>query len=516
MKSTVSSTVPLAASPQIRSRVIARNAVLNLAGQTVPLVVAVLAIPTIVNGLGVERFGLFSMVWIIVGYFGMFDLGLGRATVKLVSEALGRGEAGRIPAVVWTSLAFVTPLSAAAAILLVAVTPTLVGRVLSIPPHLVLEADRVFKLSSLLIPITLITATLSGVLEAFQRFDLINALRVPSNILTYVIPAVGVLVGANLPLILAALVLKNLAVLLLFASICVRVVPGMRTLPRLDRTVSRSLVAFGAWVGLHNVAVVTLLSLDRFLVGVFLTMSAVTYYVAPYELVSRTLIVPSSLITVLFPAFSFFEAADQGKLHALFVRAFRYLALIMSLMLGVVFIFSREILTLWLGPEFSRSTVVLQILSVGVLLSSLAWLSGTLLQGVNQPRLAALIHVFQVPVYVLTTWLLIRTLGIEGAALSWTLRIALSLVLLLGAAWKSGWFRPAVLAQNGTLTWTYLLAAAVGMAWWLKDYFHPAPPQLALVFGVSMLVVLTVIWKFALDPNDRSFILRAVNVLSGR
>jgi len=67
---------------EIHGGLLARNTLLNLLGQAVPLLVGVLTIPFIVHGLGTERFGLLSLAWVILGYFTIFDLGLGRATTK--------------------------------------------------------------------------------------------------------------------------------------------------------------------------------------------------------------------------------------------------------------------------------------------------------------------------------------------------------------------------------------------------------------------------------------------------
>ena len=47
-----------------------------------PTLAGVVAIPRLVHSLGVDRFGLLSLAWIIVGYFSLFDMGMGRALTK--------------------------------------------------------------------------------------------------------------------------------------------------------------------------------------------------------------------------------------------------------------------------------------------------------------------------------------------------------------------------------------------------------------------------------------------------
>src|SRR3954466_7987365 len=73
-------------------RLLARNAAWNLITQCAPLAVAFVTIPVLIAGIGTDRFGVLTLAWITLGYFSLFDLGLGRALTKLVADALGRGE----------------------------------------------------------------------------------------------------------------------------------------------------------------------------------------------------------------------------------------------------------------------------------------------------------------------------------------------------------------------------------------------------------------------------------------
>ena len=77
---------------KIDGKLLLRNSALNLIGQIIPLVIAVFGIPFIIRIIGNDRFGLLSIALIVLGYFTIFDLGLGRATVKFVAEALSKME----------------------------------------------------------------------------------------------------------------------------------------------------------------------------------------------------------------------------------------------------------------------------------------------------------------------------------------------------------------------------------------------------------------------------------------
>ena len=183
---------------QISGSMLARNTLLNLIGQAVPLLVAVVAIPFVVRGLGTERFGLLSLAWVVLGYFTIFDLGLGRATTKYVAEALGKGEEDQVPHIIWTAVTVQAIMGFVGAIVLLGITDLLVGRVLNIPPELLGEARVTFHLLALSIPVVLISSSFSGVLEAAQRFDLINAVRDPLQHLIYCSSTGGTVSGTGL------------------------------------------------------------------------------------------------------------------------------------------------------------------------------------------------------------------------------------------------------------------------------------------------------------------------------
>jgi len=159
-------------------RLLARNMLWNLVGNGGPMAVAIFCIPVLIKELGTDRFGVLTLAWAVIGYAGLFDLGLGRALTQLVAKKLGAGEDRDVPTLVWTSLLLMLALGLLGAVVVVLLSPWLVYRGLHIPPELQREALRSFYLLGLSIPVVISTAGLRGLLEAHQRFGMINALRV--------------------------------------------------------------------------------------------------------------------------------------------------------------------------------------------------------------------------------------------------------------------------------------------------------------------------------------------------
>ena len=146
-------------------RLLARNTVYNLIGQVVPLIAAFFSIPFFIDGLGTDRFGVLMLAWMVIGYFSLFDMGLGRALTKLIAEKLGSGEMNEIPALAGTGLFLMTVLGLSGTFAAAALTPWLVHSALKIAPALQVETSRSFFLLAVSIPVVISTAGIRGILR---------------------------------------------------------------------------------------------------------------------------------------------------------------------------------------------------------------------------------------------------------------------------------------------------------------------------------------------------------------
>ncbi len=495
----------------ISGKILARNTILNFIGQVIPLLVGVITIPFIIRGLGIERFGLLSLAWVVLGYFTIFDLGMGRATTKFVAEALGKGEEDQVPRLVWTAVTVQAILGIVGALVLFGITPLLVERILNIPTELVGEAKFTFYLLALSVPVVLVSGSFRGVLEAAQRFELVNAVKCPTSILTFLLPLVGLLLGFRLPGIVVLILVARFGALLTFVVMYLRIFPRSRKYSGFFALFAQ-LFAYGGWVTVTNIIGPILVYLDRFLIGSILSMVAVTYYSAPYEAVTRLWIIPASLTMTLFPAFSTLEGTkDRQRLSSLFAHSVKYTLLVLGPIVLVIGLFAKEILQIWLGFDFAiKSTMVLQILAFGVLVNSLAHIPFAFLQGIGRPDLPAKFHLLELPLYIGIVWFLISQWGIVGAAMAWALRGTLDALLLFVATFKVYRFSPRVLATNGTILACFALMMLAGASYGLKTLIGtPVLIQFLLVLGLLVLFALFA-WKSILDNSERGAILKMV------
>jgi len=466
----------------LSGRILAASAVWSLAAQAIPAVVGIVAIPFIIRGLGVERFGVLALAWMVIGYFGLFDLGLGRAVTKLAAELLASAERSQLDRLVWTAWYLMLALGVAGAVTLTVITPWLVRTAINVPQQLQGETLHAFYLLAGSIPIVVLTAGFRGLLEANQQFGLTSLVKIPMGALTFIAPLLVLPFTPNLAVIVLTLIGVRLAGAIAYAVMSHGTVHRHGNPTPIDRGAARTLLRFGAWMTVSNVVSPLMVSVDRFFVAAFLSVAAVAYYATPFEAVTRLLIIPSAITAVLFPAFSTASVINRARIVELFRAGIWFVFLCMYPIVFIVITFAPELLRAWLGSSFAaQSSDVLRWLALGVLMNSFASLPFALLQGVGRSDTTAKIHLAEAPLYlVLMVWL-IREHGINGAAVAWCVRTTLDMFLLY---WFAG--RQLRNMERDWLRDTRFLAAltpAVGTGL----LFHSLLPR---VFVTSILVIL--------------------------
>lgn len=488
---------------KITSSLLAKNIVLNSIGQVVPLIVAVVAIPYVIHGLGAECFGILSIAWVVIGYFGMFDLGLGRSTTKFIAEALGKGTTEEIPRILWTSLFVQFFLGVLGSIILVAITPTLVLRVLNIPTEFIEEAKNTFYVLSFSIPVVICSITMRGVLEAAQRFDLVNAVKIPSNCLNFLLPAVGLLCGLRLPGIVILLLISRACTIGIYLIICFWIYPNIRVSLLIDTKFIRPLFSFGGWITVCVVLGQILGYLDRLFIGAFCTIADVGYYSTSSDMFLHLGFLPLVFGVTLFPAFCTLES-DKNRLNVLYVRSLKYLLLIMGPIILVLFIFAGDILHLWLGGEWaSKTTLVFQILAIGVLLNSLTHMPGHLLDGIGRPDLRAKLFLIYIFPYAALLWFLISKFGIVGAALAWTFRACLEFSLFFCVTWKVIRLNRTIFVENGIIRGAMVYGGLVITTLLLIVIPNKTLFVQGIITATGFILFAWIAWQYVLDMEDK-------------
>ena len=482
-------------------RLLARNTIWNILGQIVPMVVGVATIPIIIRGLGVERFGVLSLAWVVVGYFSLFDLGIGRALTKFVADKLGADEVNSIPPLACTALVLMLLLGIVGAVITAAFSPWLVHRLLKVSETLQPETLRGFYLLAASIPLVTTTAGLRGILEALQRFRVINAIRIPMSVFSFAAPLLALPYSHSLVPVIAMLVVARFFGCCVHAWACFRAMPALFRGFSWERSAVAPLTRYGGWMTVNNIAGPFMFYIDRFLVGALVSVTALAYYTTPVDMMLRLVVIPSAVVGVLFPAFAMSLNQDMTRAGVLLSRGLKYIFLVIFPIVLVVITFAPEGLRLWLGPTFSQNGAsVLRWAAVGVFLNSLSVLPFNLIQSAGRPDITAWLIAGELPVYSAALWFLTRRMGIEGTAIAWAGRLAVEGIVIFVISQR-------LLPQTSKFLWKMCIAVLGGLAIMYAGSLFRDMTIKSVFVAVVLLAFGIVAWFWGLVRVERDYLI---------
>ncbi|MBT8537162.1 flippase [Polynucleobacter paneuropaeus] len=406
------------------------NIAWTLGSNVLPFLAGLVFFPRIIHAYGLEQFGLLALAWALIGYFSLFDLGLSRALTQLISHALAKQESAiKIAELIRTSFVVMWLLGIFAAVLLWLFSPILINHFLKIDVNHAAESIYAFSLLSLAIPFVIHTSALRGVLEALHLFKAAGLIRAVLGVGTFLAPFIASYYSTELSAAIISLIVIRILAWLLHLWAVER--------SQILKVPSRYFVSswlqplfkFGGWMTISNVISPLMVYMDRFILAGMLGTAITAYYVAPYEVVTKLLVIPAAFASVLFPWFAKHHALEPGQSAEKLNQAMLYTLMLLFGPTLLLSFFAPYWLSLWLGPQFGEQGQGVVIwLCAGVLTNGLAQILFAKVQGAGLSAWTAKLHLLEVLPYLGLLWFALHQWGIAGAAFAWFMRVLVDLI----------------------------------------------------------------------------------------
>lgn len=400
---------------------IAKNSFFNAAGYLIPGLLSIPILGYMARELGIEEFGLFTLILSIVGYASIFDIGITRSVIREI--AIYKNDKQEVINILSTSTLIVLLLGVLAAFSIILFN-TQITNLLKVSTNIKEDFNLCLIIISLSIPSFLITQVWCSLLEGKEEFLKLNVYKTISSTLVICLPAIGLFWGQSLTYVIIGLLISRVISMLLVFKFC----KGYPFALNFDKLVFNRLIAFGGWIAVSNIISPIMSYFDRFILANRMGSDVVGFYTGPSEAVTRIGILPSAIARTIFPMMSSNEI-DSSK-----IKRISYILIIATTIpFGMIFsVFSEEILGLWLGKEFAvNSALIFEILILGLIFNSIAQVPFASIQALGKSKITAFIHLFEFVPYLILLWYLISKYGLTGAAWAWTARMFLDMVLLV-------------------------------------------------------------------------------------
>ncbi len=460
---------------------IARNSMYNMAGSIVPLILALATVPLYLNAVGTERYGALAIAWLILGYFGLFDLGLGRATSQRIA-ALKNSNAEHRARVFWTAVIVNIGMGIFGGIILYFGATYFFEHQFSADDWLKSEILVAIPYLALAVPIATLTGVASGALQGREKFLDVNIITIIGTCLFQLFPLIVAYInGPTLKwLIIAAITARIIGFLIFYVRVHHHILRGFK--PNFDRSEWLSLLKFGGWASISSIIGPLILTFDRMMIGAILGPKQVTFYTVPLEIVQRISVIPISIGGALFPRFVTESGEGRASLQD---KSLRAVASIASMPTLIVLLILEPFITLWVGREIAENSTIIGLIALlGFWANAFAIIPFSRLQAMGRPDLVTKSLLAQLLPYMAAVYCALMYSGLIAAAIVFSARRLFDFQILYYLSEKKIAIPKYIIIFSIVLAAAFIIAVTMPMTSYLRWIFSAL-----LIFTNALLCV---------------------------
>lgn len=497
-----------------------RNTLANGAGGVLGMLIGLALTPFMVDRLGLTAYGVWSLALTLSfsgGYASLADLGVEGATVRYVAEATAEDDLDAVSRTVSSTLLLLCVVACVLAPVTVALAHPLVA-LFGVSARLRGAADLCFALVGAQLAFELPARAFVAVLEGTQRFIAFQAVELTRALLQAGLYVLVLLEGWGIGALGGALMASSLCMLVTYALLAHRAVPGLRVSPlHARRAELRRIVQFGGGVFTMRLLGTIYRQMDKVIVGVALGPGPVALYEIASKVNTAASTMASMSVSAIVPAAAF-ARRNAAVVRDMFIRGSCY-ATAASLPFAVAgFIFAKPLLVSWIGVRAEPAVEAARLFLAYEALQSVQNVGSTMVFGVGRIRVQLLVNAVSTLANLGLSILLVSKLGFVGViagtlianGLAWPvlLRYYLRIFDTPLRVWLRRILRPSLIALAAQVAVSLPLLLLVG-----------ATHSLALAIGVSAISLVGSLAAFMLigvRGEDRRALLLTVAHALGR
>jgi O-antigen/teichoic acid export membrane protein len=440
--------------------------------------------PLILRKIGVAGYGTWAVFVAFGNLTSLADLGMVGTVSKHVAEYYAHRDLQSLNRLFNTGLVIFSSLSLAVGLLFWFASPIVVRALLKGSPLQVPEVVRLLHLFLIVISANILSLLFASVTAGLQRLDISSWVSAVNVLGSALIGGALILRGWGLRGLVIGQVCSAIATITTYVVVVKHLLPetvlGTR---HVNATEARKMFSFSLRLYVTQAAVAVHNQLEKFLLALFVGVSAAGWYDIASDLTIKIRGVLALILGPVLPAASELDARkDQQRLAELYFRAQKYVAFFGLPVVFYVSIVSKKFVQLWLGPNMAFIAVPLTVLlwvNFYNLLTGAGFLifagQGSLKPGVQSALLGLILNVgLSVP--------LIYRFGFAGAVVGTSCSLIAASTFFLYVFHRSTGYSVRRLLHVAFLK-PFATAVLVALPGWLVLRSLPASRSVLLVLG---------------------------------
>jgi O-antigen/teichoic acid export membrane protein len=498
---------------------VARNVTTRYLAIATDALIGLILLPFNVHHLGPAAYGLWMLTASMTTYFSVLDLGFGGSVVRFVAHYRARRDAHGLNEIASTLFVIFSVVGVVAYAIFVALALN-IGRFFTLTPDQVATGRSLMLIIGVYVSLGFPFSIFGGVINGFQRYDLNNLVGVVSSLVIAVINVAMLLAGFSLVQLVMVTTTARIATYLIYRLNAYKVFPALSIDPRLflwSRV--RELTGFSVYVSIIDWSNKLNYSIDAVIIGAYLGAAAVALWTVPQRLAEMLQRLTNQFNGVIFPVVVDSNAAQKPeRLRTIFIQGTRFSLVTVIPLAAAMFLLARPLVLAWVGPSFTESIVVSQILILVVAIRVGNATATTVLKGAGEHRLLAFSNAGAALANVALSLFWVRRFGLVGQAYGTLIPVAFTSAVIL---WPAACRRVGVGAMEAFRTavwptlWPVLVMACVVIP--IREALPVRIVGVAIAGAAGAFAYAITFLAFAVKRDERQiYVAKATEILRSR
>lgn len=385
--------------------------------------------PFLIHALGDGSYGIWTLVSMFMGYYGLIDLGMSATISRFVATSIGADDIVRRKVITSTSFYIFVGLGCLAAV--ATLIATTFADKFSTPDDL--ETMQIaLIIMGLSLASTFPVRVFSGALTANLRYDITTTIDLVTTVVRTGLFVLVILQGYGVIGLAAISTLMSLLSSALIIFFAYRTEPGLTIHPRyFSPGMIKELLSFSSYLLISRIANILKYKVDSFVIAAHIGLGAVTHYVIATRLMDYFIDLISQIMGVVGPVFGQY----YGKKDFQAIKdKFFFLSKISFAIAGfaglMAFCYAEVFINTWMGPEYMDSVEIIHIVAIPIMLGLCQSPLYKVLVGIAKHRLMTFIGISEGIANLTISLSLVDEYGIKGVALGTAIPMVISALIL--------------------------------------------------------------------------------------
>jgi len=404
----------------------------NWAGYSAVTIVKFFATPIIITSLGNERYGIWSLINIFIGYYQYLNLGIRSAVIKYYAEYQANNDQIASNGIFNTGLGLSLIIA-----LIVIVTSFFIANyfytIFKISYKNTFVVETAVRLIGILTGLNFLFNPCSGIIAALNRFEIINILFVLKNIIEISIVVLALKLGHGLLALAVIGLLIGITQNIFMSIISFKISNGLElnfSLVNIKNV--KKIYNFGIYEFFRNISNLLINNSDIIIIGVMLGSKEVSYYEVAQILIKFGRQMRKSIMRVLMPLSSTLYAKGKHyEIKRLIINFSKYGLIIGFFIFNIFFFMGSQFIDLWMGPGYKISYVILSILLIQYISITTHQNHKSILTGIGKNKFVGILSLLEGITKIFFCIILAKFYGLYGVAFGSVIPIVLSYFFIL-------------------------------------------------------------------------------------